>query len=158
MIRLQLKIKSFTLTELLVVLAISAIVIGLGYTAFSVLSRYTYGIQKNLRQSTENHLLEQQLQMDFYRYPETLLSENQDKLVFKSPIDSVSYVFYDTYAIRAEDTIALVISQMQFYNNGNITQSGSVDALKIEEPDTLGAKKLFIFKRNDGLSNMRDEN
>lgn len=152
------KIESFTLSELVVVMAISIIVVGLAYSAINLLTKNVYVIQNNYSQVTDIQLFEQQLAIDFNTYPKTSYSKFSEKLSFSSPIDSIIYLFESEYVLRNTDTIWIEAKEKELFFKGEIVEKGSVDAIKIIGSNELQNKGFFIFRRNDGLTRLDNGN
>lgn len=63
------KIKAFTLTEMMVVIVISAIVVGLAFTILGIVQKNMRGIEANYNHQSQIQSLEAALTIDFNRYP-----------------------------------------------------------------------------------------
>lgn len=146
------KIKSFTLTELLVVMAIGIVVVGLAFSVLGLLRKNMGSIAGSLSKKTEQRLLEQRLTMDMQQYP--FSRYENEKLVFSSPLDSINYRFETGYILRELDTFFLAPQQKEFYFAGKRIEKGYIDACKLVfQKDSL-QKTLFTYKRNDALNTM----
>lgn len=142
------KISAFTLTEILVVLVISAIVVGLAFSVLDLVQNNLRAIKNNYAAATEVQHLKQQLKIDFNRYHDIEYNERLQELSLKNAIDSVHYSFLDRIVIRNEDTIPVSISGVEFFFFGNTISEGKADAVKI----ILGKPSddfLFVSKIND---------
>lgn len=150
------KIKAFTLSEMLVVMATTIIILGFCFLILrwtqNYFSQYTSYIEnKTIATRTVHHL-----KMDFNRFENILvLSENQ--FLFYSPLDTVRYQIESEYIIRKKDTVKIKVNDFIFYNRGQKVQVGAIDALDFT---INGYKKqrFFIFqyvsaakRRNDGF-------
>ena len=142
------KIEAFTLTEMIVVLILTSIVVGLAFTILSLVQKQMLGIQSNFQANTELRLFEQSLWLDFNRYHEITYDDIETTLEFRSEIDSVSYKFQDKMVIKDRDTFDIPLKTKSFYFDGNSIEKGYLDAIKLETTKTLQNKQLFIFKRN----------
>ena len=140
------KAKAFTLTELIVVMIISTIVISLAFTALSMVKRQIGHIQKRTEIKNELISIEKVLHKDFNWYGLGELSNNS--LKFKNPIDSVKYTFEDKFLLRNKDTIKIAISNLAVYLDGKTVKKGKVDALKFEATD-LNNRATFIYTVKD---------
>ena len=148
------KVKAFTLNEMIIVLIISTIVIGIAFTVLSLVQRNMWAIQGNLKVNTDLNRLEQSLWYDINKYQEIAYSKQNERLVFKSQIDSSVYQFKKDMIIKSKDTFNITIQGKVVYFNGNKTSSSKVDAFKLELPKTYGYQSLFFFKRNDATQFM----
>ncbi len=142
------KIPAFTLTEILVVLVISAIVVGLAFSVLDLVQNNLRAIKGNYAATTEVQHLKQQLKIDFNRYHDIEYNKGFQGLKLKNAIDSVHYTFLDRIVTRNEDTIPVSISGVEFFFFGNSISEGKVDAVKIilREPSN---DFLFVSKIND---------
>lgn len=152
------KIAGFTLSEVLVSLAIGSILFGIIYTAINLVTANIESIKNNYIQRDGLQLAEQQLTLDFNSLPEIRYSEFERKLTFSSPIDSVQYQFENKYVIRNVDTLDVVLHDKKFFFNGNKVEQGMVDAIQLfclKGKDTIS---LFVFKQNDLYSKLNNGN
>jgi hypothetical protein len=148
------KIAAYTLSEMLIVMIVSSIVIGVAFTVLTLVQRHMWDIKANLNMNSELNRLEQSLWIDINKYPDISFSKLEDKLVFKSQIDSTVYHFNKDFMTKASDTFNVEINRMVFYFNGNETSKANIDAFKFELPKAYGNQHLFIFKRNDATQFM----
>ena len=152
------KLEAFTLTELLVTLAISTIVVGLAFVVMNLISRNIQVIQKNYSYSTEMSLLEQQITIDFNRYHSISYKAETNILHLKTPLDSITYDFQEHLILRNSDTLTSGNYQKELYFDGNKINSGLVDALKISLTEDNTENSLFLYKQNDALQFMTTSN
>lgn len=120
--------------------------------AFSVLGlvqKQMLAIQANYTKNQELQKLETSLWIDFNRYPNIRYNFNEDRLVLKHELDSVSYVFSKEFIVKAQDTFTIPLETKQFYFDGMLSQTNKVDALKLRTTKDFQNKELFIFKKND---------
>jgi len=143
------KVPSFTLTEMLIVLAISTIVVGLAFAIISLFSKNVRLIQNNYQSSTEMQLFSQQITLDFNRYHQIDYNNLSKELKFSTPLDSVIYKFEEEFVIRDLDTISKAGFNKEFFFLGEQVSSGNIDAMKL---NTSNNNQLFIYKENDGYS------
>lgn len=143
------KIKAFTLSEIIVVLILTSIVVGLAFSVLGLVQKQMFAIQANYNKNQELQKLETSLWIDFNRYPNIRYDFNEDRLVLKHELDSVSYVFSKEFIVKAQDTFNIVIKAKQFYFDGVLSQTNKVDALKLRTTKAYQNRELFIFKKND---------
>lgn len=143
------RVASFTLTEMLVVLAISVIVAGLAFTVLQMVGKNLNNIQNNYSRSTQTRLIEQQLIVDFNTFHYLSYNDEKDELVLKNPLDSITYTFEDEVLYRNTDTLIDEGYAKELFMTGNPIQSGSVDALKITFLNRTTDTFIFTFKEND---------
>lgn len=137
------KIAAFTLTEMLIVLAITTIVVGLAFTIITLFGRNIGLIQNNYNQSTQLNLLEQQLTIDFNKFHNISYNLGSETLEMKTPLDSITYLFSEEIILRNLDTLVTKKYSKTFLYKGSETGQGRIDALKIEFSE--GEKRTFLF-------------
>jgi hypothetical protein len=146
------------MTELLVVIAISTVVVAIGFLVLNLLSKNVNRIGDNYNTVTRWQLFEEQLTLDFHQYPSVRYSKFSDKLVFSSPLDSVTYQFNETFILRGQDTIHFTFSDKTAYFAGVATEKGAIDALKLIALEGDSNRTLFLYKRSDAITNLRNGN
>ncbi|MBL4664090.1 MAG: hypothetical protein JKY22_11190 [Flavobacteriaceae bacterium] len=146
------------MTELLVVMVISVIVVGLAFSVLGLLQKNVFQIQNNLNNKTELRLLEQQLALDLQTYPNASFNDIKDELKFTSPMDSTFYQFEDEYIVRRLDTFSIVPNEKEFYFEGENISRGTFYALKLIFSEKERTNTIFLFKRNDALNKINNGN
>ena len=147
---LKRKIPAFTLVEMLVVLAITAIVAGLAFTIITLFSRNMQHIESNFRKGTERNLFQDRLMVDFNRYLTIHYDPMERTLTCKNPLDSIQYLWEEKETLRGTDTLLREPVDLELFYAGERKESGSVDAIKV----TFGDKEndyIFIFRENDAF-------
>lgn len=141
------KIPAFTLTEILVVLVISAIVVGMAFSVLDLVQRNMRAIKDNYTTTTEVQHLKQQLTIDFNRFQNLYYNGNLKQLYLKTPVDSINYRLSDHKFMRNNDTLMVPVEGVQFFFLGNAVDEGKVDAVKL----FLNKSNNFIFiaRKND---------
>lgn len=142
------KVDAFTLTEILVVIVISAIVVGLALSVLNIVQQNLYNIRENYQTSTEIQQLKEQLAVDFNRYHNVELNNKLQEIQFKNPLDSLTYTFTSNRLIRKKDTISLHIEKPKFYFRGQEVERGKIDAIKLYIKGHEGTY-IFVDKVND---------
>lgn len=143
------KILAFTLSEMIVVIILTSIVVGMAFSVLTLVQKHMKSIQDNFNKNTELNKLEQSLYIDFNRYRNIRFNPLNEELVFASELDSISYKFTDEAIIKDVDTFNIFIQQKSFFLNGNQIQNGQLDAIKLETNKTFQNQLLFLFKQND---------
>lgn len=143
------EIKAFTLSEMVVVLIITTIIVGLAFSVLNLVQKHMLGIQQNFNQKTEFQKLEQLMYLDFNQYPNIKFNEIENELVFISELESIVYRFHDNYIAKELDTFNIKLQNKQLFFDGNKIQSGNVDALKLITTKENRNRTLFVFKTND---------
>ncbi|WP_298900960.1 hypothetical protein [uncultured Psychroserpens sp.] len=148
------KVPAYTINEMLIVIIVSTIIIGIAFSVLTLVQRHIWAIQEHLKLNTELNRLEQSLWIDTAKYGTISFSEQDNTLVFSSPIDSAVYHFNEKVVTKSTDTFHVAFERKQFYFNGNITNTKKVDAFRLELPKVYGKQRLFIFKQTDATQFM----
>ncbi|XLS30052.1 prepilin-type N-terminal cleavage/methylation domain-containing protein [Flavobacteriaceae bacterium M23B6Z8] len=143
------KVRAFTLSELVVVLLLTTIVIGLAFSVLGLVQQHMEAIRTNFNRNEELQKLEQLLWLDMNRYPKVFYKQIDDELLFYSPLDTISYVFEPEKIIRQTDTLFIGIAEKKFYLDGTEKFNGSIDAVELKTDKNTLEQSLFIFRRND---------
>lgn len=143
------RIKAFTLSELLVVLIITTIVVGLAFSVLQLVQKQIYAIKINYTQSMDLNTLETALWIDFNRYNTITFNYDNEELQFKNVLDSVSYQFLEDKIIRTIDTFDIHLQDKILFFDGKLTTTKNIDAIKMVTDSTSQNQELFIFKQND---------
>lgn len=146
--KLNKKIEGFTLSEMLVVIILTAIVVGLAFSVLSLVQRHLYSIQNNYNNTTELNKLETALWIDFNRYSTITYDAYEKELKFVSEIDSVKYQFSQDNLIKGRDTFPVPIAIKTLYFDAKTVEKGTVDAIKLECSKAFQKQTLFIYKKN----------
>ncbi len=148
------KIQAFTLSEMIIVIIITSIVVGMAFSVLSLVQKHMSSIQNNFNQNSTLNRFEQSLWIDFNRYSKISYNSMNDELVCASEIDSVTYKFTKEYIIKDVDTFNLLFQNKSVFFNGDKKQNGRIDAIKLEASKALQNQQLFIFKKNDAAQYM----
>ncbi|RZS98810.1 PulJ/GspJ family protein [Aquimarina brevivitae] len=143
------KIKSFTLTEMMVVLVISAIVVGLAFTILSIVQKNMVSIEQNYSYATELTQLEVALTADMNSCTQVAWIAKEDKLQFSSPVATRSYRFYQDSIVSDINTFKVAVKEKSFFLEGKDVASGSIDAIKLEFDKTTKEYCIFVYRKND---------
>lgn len=152
------KLKSFTLAELLVVMIITAIVIGMAFSVLRLVQKQIHAIQTNFDKTSTLALFEQKLWQDFNE-SNTIIYDNQKQiLAITSEIDTVNYSFQEKFTMRNLDTIKLKINPNKMFFRGKEIKSGTIDAISLFAETELPDYQIFVSKKNDVTLFMNQEN
>ena len=141
------KVRSFTLSELLVVMIITVIVVGIAFSVLSLVQRQIKGIEKNFSRTTELSLIEQRLWQDFDLHNN--ISYHGNKLILISDTDTVQYAFNENFTLRNNDTIPLKVSVKKSYYLGREVSSGNVDAISVSGDLEVPDHSIFVSSQHD---------
>ncbi len=139
------KIQAFTLSELLIVIVISSIVISLAFSALSMIQKQVSTIQNTLDKTQDIEFLNRSLWSDFNSY-NVMYNTKIDALFLSTPIDSFQYAFDENYIIRKKDTIRVSLVNKKLFLDGQDVSSGIIDAMELELTINNSPRKLFIYK------------
>lgn len=142
------KTNAFTLSELLVVLVISGIVVSISLFALE-------NVQKQLKslyavfeiQQTMNRL-ERIMIRDLNSFDARYHAEEK-ALVFRNSQETIVYQIKDTYILRNKDSIQLSPKKIRFYLDGKEVRSGVIDALEFSFVNTYTQTSFFGYKIKD---------
>jgi prepilin-type N-terminal cleavage/methylation domain-containing protein len=144
---LNTKIKSFTLPELLIVMIITAIVIGMAFSVLRLVQKQIHTIERNFDKTSTLALFEQRLWQDFNEL--NTIQVHKETLLLTSEMDTVMYSFQDAYILRNTDTIKLKLVVNDFLFLGKKTKEGTIDAISISGALELPDYEIFVQKKND---------
>ncbi len=147
------KIKAFTLSEMMVAIVITLLVVGMAFSVLRLVQKQMTGIAFNLNKATQLDLLEQSLWLDFNRYEFIRLAN--DELLFKNEIDSIKYEIMNNVVIKDIDTFSIKVNGFEKFLDGEKVNSGYIDAIKITASKESQNKTLFIYKNNDASLYMK---
>lgn len=149
------KVRSFTLSELLVVMIITAIVVGLAFSVLNLVQKQVRGIEKNFEKTTELALFEQRLWQDFNQH--NLITYSTDKIILQSDIDTVFYAFKPEFVLRDNDTIRAKVQVEKLYYEGQQVKAGYIDGILISGEDELPKYSIFVSSKMDGAHYMNKD-
>lgn len=142
------KIHAFTLSEMLVVLVISSIVISLAFVTLTLVQKQVSVIKNNFNERQEIQFLERILWHDFNSYS-VEYHKQSDTFFLKNSIDSIQYVLNDTFVVRNNDTLAVSIKNKQLFLDGSQVQDGIIDAIRLETNTNFRNNLVFVYKFKD---------
>lgn len=152
------KIKAFTLTELLIGMVISSIVIGIAYYGYSAVNEQLHRYQKIKFEMTELLQLKSNLESEFFEAETVTLEEK--RLLFLGK-DTLEYLFDDSLIYRKSNDVLdtfrvntnnISISSIDGSKTGELVNEFSFDASMFEQ-----TQRLSFFKdygANTILNNM----
>ncbi|WP_269225277.1 PulJ/GspJ family protein [Flavobacterium eburneipallidum] len=143
------KIKSFTLPELLIVMVLTAIVVGMAFSVLRLVQQQIKIIQTNFEKTSSLALFEQRLWQDFNEMGSIQFDANENNLFMESEMDTIIYSFQENYVLRNSDTIKLRLTPNTLFFQGKEIHSGYVDALFISGKAELPDYEIFVSKKND---------
>jgi prepilin-type N-terminal cleavage/methylation domain-containing protein len=142
------KINAFTLSEMLVVLVVSSILISMAFVVVSMVQKQVYLIQKNLSKKQQLHFFEATLLRDFNTHS-VFFQKEENCLLLKNTKDSVRYTFFDDFVIRKTDTIKISFENKKLILDGVIVSEGTIDAIELHLLSSYADAQLFLQKTKD---------
>lgn len=144
------KLNSFTLSEMLVVLIITAIVVGLAFSVLSLVKKQVFKLQTDTDKKTQYDLVKNKLYFDFNTYSKAYIVD-EHSFMFKNEIDSSIYSYNNALLVlNKKDTLQKNIKEIKFFYKNIEIKEGRIDAIKIvieERKDIFNS--IFAYKYND---------
>lgn len=140
------KIKAFTLSEMLVVLLLTVIVVGLAFAILNLVQKQMNSARINYEKGTELNQLRQALWRDFRTYPSIHFSETTQQLQFSNEVDEAYYNFQKTMVIRNIDTFKVSFAKRKFYFEGEIVKGGTINAIELNTSTENDNQKLVVYQ------------
>ncbi len=142
------KLHSFTLAELLIVMVLTAIVVGLAFSILRLVQKEIIGFQKHLDNQVALALFEQKLWQDFSKHPHIEYHAAEQLLFMVSETDTTRYFFGESL-LRNTDTIQPKLLLQKLFFQGKEVSGGPVDAISLSGETNLPNHNVFVSKRND---------
>lgn len=146
------KIQAFTLSEMLVVLLITTLVVGLSYSVLNLVQQQMNGMGDHYDKKAEMNRLKQALWLDFNLCDRVYIQDRNSQLVFDAPTRNGSYVFLQDRIIRQQDTFYIGNYGKQFYFENSSVTIGELDAILLNSELETQNSELFIYKSNSATS------
>lgn len=145
------KIKAFTIQEMLVVLLITALVVGMAYSVLRLVQIQMNGISSNYEETTEIQLLKQSLWIDFNQHDRIWYDGSRRELLLTNEMEQIKYQFHEKMVLKERDTFFVKINELFLYFNANNISGGEIDAMDFFVGRGNGTR-LFVYKRNSATS------
>ena len=142
-------VKGFTISEMIIVLILTSIVVGMAFSVLGLVQRHMTAIKTNFNHELQFNKLETVLWLDFGKHADIRFNSAKDELTFKTALDSTVYQFDERYIIRETDTFPVKLEVKDFYFDGVIHKEGQIDAIKLKTTKDYLNKSLFVYKIND---------
>ena len=143
------KTKAFTLTELLVVMVLSSIVISLTFLILSMVQKQSTIIRRSINRKNTVTKLDRILWQDFNE-TNTIERVSSNHILLYNERDTISYDFQDKYTLRNTDSFHIVIPEKVFFLDGDLQSlTGYVDAIKLTIEHQSLQKTIFVFSNKD---------
>jgi len=147
------KIKGFTLQEMLVVLLLTALVVGMAFSVLRLVQVQMNGISSNYAKTTEMQLLKQSLWVDFNQYDRIWYNKGNHEVLLTNEMEETIYQFEKDIVVKERDTFFVEIKELRPYFAGDTIVGGEIDALDFYMGESK-SMRLFTFKRNSATSHI----
>ncbi|WP_165395201.1 prepilin-type N-terminal cleavage/methylation domain-containing protein [Flagellimonas allohymeniacidonis] len=141
------KIKAFTLSEMLVVLLITVIVVGLAFSVLNLVQKQMFAVREDLELRSGENELKQALWRDFRTFSRIYGNRIDGSIQLENPFEQVRYQFQEKVVLRNLDTFRVEIKNKDFFFLGNPIETGELDALGLGVRNQEGAS-IFVYKAN----------
>lgn len=141
---------SFTLSEMMVVLVITVIVVALAFAVLDLVRKQTGNIIVNQDRTIERDRLMSRLWIDFHSYPTICSATGPEArtLEFTNEGQAARYTFYRDRTLRDLDTFP-PLDTLTFLSGGAKVTDGKIDALLVQGQG-------FIYRVNDAAHHLND--
>ncbi|MDC6390667.1 hypothetical protein PP182_18415 [Maribacter sp. PR1] len=143
----DLKIKAFSLQEMMVVLIITTVIVGMAFAVLNLVQKQMNGIEQIYRVKNDVNGLRQTLWMDFTKYTSIYLDQKKGALYFSNANGERTY-FLENQTISNGDILVLEYDSVTFYFENREVSNGEIDAISIESSKETGGANIFVFKEN----------
>jgi hypothetical protein len=143
------KVKSFTLAELLVVMAITAIVVGISFSVLTLVQKQLKFVDVQLEKSTQLDFFKLKINADLNTFTDCVYQPEINTLHLQTDETFVDYTFKEEYVLRNTDTLKVPIQVNRLYFEGELVAAGGIDAISLEAFPQEQKKELFFYKTND---------
>jgi len=142
------KIKAFAIQEMMIVLAITAIVVGMAFSVLNLVQKQMGSISGIYEVKLEANKLRQSLWVDFNRYSYVHFDETKGQLYFSNAFEEKLYTLSENRFITERDTFDIKLDSKQFYFKNGIKNGGEIDAIELRSTKETGYQQIFVFKEN----------
>lgn len=148
------KLKAYTLSEIIVVLILTSIVVGLALSALSLIQKQMTALQKNNENKLEIKSLETKLSILFSQSENVEISDNQ--VYFYRLNDTLKTEITPSVFIIGQDSIELEVIKLKSYFRGENKEAGYIDALSLDiRLNKNISKPLFVSRNNDAKTKLK---
>lgn len=146
------KLPAYTLTEVLIVLAISAIVMGLAFSVLDIVQQNVDKIREQNEYNSSVQYLELALRHNFNEHGKVEYLDKTKTIRYSDGLTEKAMLLKNDSIFFSNDSTGIGITQAIFFYKGLPVKKGRIDALKLylnSEPDNY----LFVRQYNDRKSN-----
>ncbi|TMM52164.1 hypothetical protein FEE95_20975 [Maribacter algarum] len=142
------KIPGFAIQEMMVVLAITAIVVGMAFSVLNLVQRQMGSIEDIYEVKLEANKLRQSLWIDFNRYSYVNFDERKGQLYFSNELEEKNYTIIEDMIFTEKDTFNVQLEHKAFYFKNHEKKIGEIDAIELKTSKESGHQQIFVFKDN----------
>lgn len=134
------KVKGATISEALITIAITVIVVGISFAVLLLVKLQMRGMQGYYKEHLEVNQAQQILSADFFKADKVIADKTGFTLTTLND-QEINYNLKDSTLLRNQDTLLKNCESLLFYHKGLPANSSKVDAIKV----------VLIGKPNDYL-------
>lgn len=142
------KIPGYTLSEVLVVLVVTALVVGIAFTVLRLVVYQLNKIELAYTDRTEMAMFKQRLYIDIERAQSINWNHEDAILKLEDSGESITYAMEENFIVRDDDTIPFGVADYKTYVLGKEVVSGSIDALRIMI--SVRGQEVPVFVEKEG--------
>lgn len=142
------KIQAFAIQEMMVALAITAIVVGMAFSVLNLIQKQMGSIGDIYEVKLEANKLRQSLWIDFNRYSYASFDARKGQLYFSNEMEEKIYTLSENRFTTERDTFDIQLDSKQFYFRNVSQQTGEIDAIELKTTKESGHQQIFVFKEN----------
>jgi len=143
------KIPAYTLSEILIVLAITTIVIGIAFSALTLVTKQYNAMRDAYGYRTTVLQFKQQLLLDFDTAKDIHWEATEEILFIQGATQNISYEWNTDFIVRDTDTLNVGIEEALFLNNGKEVENGYIDGLALDCVTKGKRTRLFVSRKTD---------
>ena len=148
------KIQAFTLSEMMVVLLITTIVVGMAFAVIQLVQKQMTAMGSTYDHQTEMNSLRLALWTDMHQSDRAFYQSSQRTVELQRNSGLARYQFLEKVVVRDRDTFAIGPYTSHFYFLNREVYQREIDAISIILKDTVPNKKIFVYKSNAATSFM----
>ena len=150
------KIPAFTLSEILVVLAITSIVIAIAFTVLNLVTKQFTTMRARYEERTEVTKFKQRLLFDFEKGSTALWNVKQQQLDITVQDETIQYEIAPDYVLRDRDTIPFKVQNTRFYYKGDEIEEGVTDGLELTLMISNRPVVFFVSRKVDAQQTIQE--
>lgn len=144
-------LKAFTITEILIVLVITSIIVSLALGSLNMIQQHIVKFRDTKNLHNEAVLLHQQLLINFSEASEVIWDNKKEILLFVSPVQN-KQVSIDSLSLSKKK---LFLKKAIKYYQGKIVTKGAIDAIELSFGNKEIKQPMFVYKRNDLATHLK---